>query len=101
MRNLDNARELSLLVGLGQWIALVGAGEATLRAERKLLQWCIPAGFVDPALEIVRRLELRRLARHQSQHRDLAPCQQTQRRKRSCPQGIIFEEVAVDVDLVE
>src|SRR6185437_1773246 len=66
--HLDDARELGRLLGNGERVAALTAGEAALRAERELLQRTEFRSGLDAALELILGFQRAGLAGHQSQH---------------------------------
>src|ERR1051326_8431888 len=64
-RGVDEQLELAALVVPREEVAARGRGEPALRAQREALDRHVPARLLDPAQELVLRLELRRLRRDQ------------------------------------
>jgi signal transduction histidine kinase len=65
--------QLAALVVPGEQVTFGDRGEAALRAERQPLERQLPCRLVDPAQQLVLRLQFATLGRNQSQHHDLAP----------------------------
>src|SRR6185312_557608 len=66
--DLDDQLQLAPLVLLGEDVALDGRGEAALAREAELLERRVARRLLDAALEVVLRLELAALRRHQAEH---------------------------------
>ncbi len=87
---------------LGQDIALLGRGKAALRRQAELLQRRVFRGCLDPALEIVLALDLAEFRGHQPEHDLLLPLgQEAQRLEAASALGVVFEEIAVDVEVAQ
>src|SRR3954454_25254583 len=61
----------------------------------------VPAGLLDPALELVLGLELALLGGHEAEHDDLAGRKEAQRLEAARAGVVPLHEEAVDVELVE
>src|SRR4051794_13333609 len=95
-RDLDDERELRLLLVDCQRIALDSGREAALPAETELLKRYVPGCFVDAALERVLTFEVRTLGRDQPEHDFLATARhEAQRREPARARVVIFEKVSV------
>src|SRR6202008_946916 len=79
LRHLDDARELRLLLGVPERIALSRAAEAALRAQRELLDRRDLRRLVDAPGELIRRFHARALARDQAEDHALRFGQKTER----------------------
>ena len=99
--HLDDVAELGPLFGLGQRVALDGAGESALGAEAQLLHRHELGRLADPAGQIVVVLQLRPFAGHQPQHHGLVRRYVTERGEVTRTLVVVLEEVGVDVELVE
>src|SRR5712675_307114 len=82
-RGVDDELQFAPLLAFGQQIAFERRRAAALRAERKILDRHVAAGFVDPAAEIVLRLERRELAAHQTENHRLASRNEAERFERA------------------
>src|SRR5687767_13467865 len=60
--NVDDQAELAPLIGFGQRIPMVGAGEAALRAQAQVLDRHVTRRLVDAPLQLVFRFQHRGLA---------------------------------------
>src|SRR3954468_19876982 len=100
-RGLDHQAELGDFPRDIHGVAADAAGETALRAQCELLQRRMLRCFVDPALELVLGFELAALGGDQAEDRDLALGEKTQRLETAGARAVVFEKVAVDVDLVE
>src|SRR3989442_11891150 len=89
--------ELRPLLVLGQHVALLGGGEAALRAQGELVDIDVLGRLVDAAPDGVLALERAALRRDEAEHHDLLPLrQETQGLEAAGPVGVVFEEIAVD-----
>src|SRR5487761_1416759 len=100
-RHLDDEADLGHFVVERDLVALDGAREAALRREGELVQGRIARRLVDAALQLVLALEPADFGGDEAEHDDLALGQEAQRTKIARARIVIFEEEAVDVDLVE
>src|SRR4029079_8749749 len=100
-RGLDHQAELGDLARDIHGVAADAAGETALRTQRELLQRSMLRSFVDPALELVLGFELAALGGDQAEHRDRALGEKTQRLESAGARAVVFEEVPVDINLVE
>src|SRR6185437_5842795 len=93
--------QLRHLVGNAYIVAFNRAREAALRAEGELIERTIFRRLLDPALQRVFGLERRELGGDEAEDDSLALRHETQRREIAGALVVIFEEIAVDIDLVE
>src|SRR5215475_5997342 len=75
----DDHFKLCPLLVFRQNIAFLARGEAALRAQGQLVDIDEPGRLVDTALDVVLRLQLAALGRHQPQHHHLALGHEAQR----------------------
>src|SRR6478672_11519417 len=101
VRGLDHQAELGDFPRDIHGVAADAAGETALRTQRELLQRRMLRRFVDPALELVLGFELAALGGDQAEDRDLALGEKAQRLEPAGARAVVFEKVAVDIDLVE
>src|SRR6187397_3226191 len=67
LRDLDDQPQLRPLVVFRQAVALDGRREAALRRQAELLERCVARRLLEPALQLVLRLQLAALRRHESE----------------------------------
>src|SRR5689334_1385445 len=97
--DLHDARELRLLLGMPERIALDRAGEAALRAERQLLERRMARRLLDLPQQLALLLYAGRFRGHQPERDPLASLRQARERLEAAgSRGIVLEEVAVHVD---
>src|SRR4051812_13537339 len=102
MRDLDDLAELRPLRVFGQDIAFLGRSEAALRRQAELVEGREFAGFVDPPLDFVLLLERAALRGDQAEDDAFSALrQEAERLEAAGPFGVVFEEIAVDVELAE
>src|SRR5262249_37224945 len=77
--DLDHVSELAPLLVLAHNVALLGAGEAALRAQVQAVEIDVAGRLLDPALDRVLRLERRKLAADEAEH-DVAVLRQEAQR---------------------
>jgi hypothetical protein len=87
--------ELAPLLILAQLDAADAAAESALRAQRKLIEGQIASCIVDAALEHIHRLELGTLGRDETEDRDFAFREETQRRQIARALAVVFEQKPV------
>src|SRR5262249_36227093 len=92
---------LAPLVLCGQDVALAATREATLWAQRQLVQMRPLGGAVDSALQSFGTLEISRLTRHESQRDNLPGRQEPQRGKVSGSFVIVLEKIPVHLNLIQ
>src|SRR4051812_21799220 len=68
LRGLDDQAELRPLLVLRQLVALDRRGEAALRGQAELLERRVLRRLLDATLQLVLRLELAALRRHEAEH---------------------------------
>src|SRR5258707_14535601 len=100
-RGLDHQTELGDFARDIHGVAADAAGETALRAQCELLQRRMLRRLVDAALELVLGFELAALGGDQAEHGDLALGKEAQWFETAGAGAVVFEEVAVDIDLVE
>src|SRR5712691_2857727 len=69
--DVDDHRELRPFLVLGQHVALLGRGEAALRAQGELVDIDVLGGLVDAAPDGVLSLECTAFRRDEADHHDL------------------------------
>src|SRR5262245_58998286 len=100
--DFDHFAHLGPLLLFGEDVALLGRGEAALRAERELFQRRVFRRLVDAALDVIFLLQRAALRGYQANHRDLVALrQEAQRLETAGTLGVVFEEIAVEVALAE
>src|SRR5262245_51372944 len=77
------------------------AGEAALGRDRELFQRHETCRRVDPPLEVVLVFEPRGLGRNETEYYGLALGQEPQRLEAAGTRTVIFEEIGVDIYLIE
>src|SRR3954468_15827588 len=100
-RRFDYQLELALLVVLGEQVADNVGREATLRADRELVERDEARGFVDPPLDLVDLFELRDLRADQAEHHDPALGDEAQRLKTARTRAVVFQQETIERQLVE
>src|SRR5690606_30465105 len=100
-RDLDDERELALLVVGREDVALGDAREAALRGEAQLLERDVSRRLVDAPLDLVLVLERSALRRDEAEHDLLAFRHEPQRLEAAGPLVVVLEEETVDIELVE
>ena len=95
-------RELRPLLVLGEHVALDGRGEAALRREAELLERRVLRGLLDAALQLVLRLELAALRRHEAEHDLLVALRQEAQRLEAARALVVpLHEEPVHLELVQ
>src|SRR5437870_5284062 len=100
-RGFDDEPELRRLRVARNDIAVHGARKAALRRQAKLVERDELRRLVDLALEIILRLQLIELCRNESKDYGLSFRDVTKRREIAGAGVVVFEEIAVDVEVVE
>src|SRR3954470_13298256 len=99
---LDDHAKLGPLFVLGQDIALLGRGEAALRGEAQLIDVDILRRLVDAPLDVVLLFQRTTLRGDEAEHDLLlALGHEAQRLETTGAIGVVFQEIAVDVDLAQ
>src|SRR5690606_28559804 len=99
VRDRDDLADLRPLLILGEHIALLGRGEAALRAQRQLIEADEDGSLVDALLDAADVLELAGLGGDQPEHDGLVAFgQEPQRLEPSGALTVVLQEVAVVVD---
>src|SRR5262245_30256575 len=102
LRQLDDHPQFRPLFIFRQHIAFFGRREPALRREAKLIERNVSGRFIDPALDIVFRLEPARFRSHEPQHElFLAFAKMAQRFKTASTLGIVFQEISIKVCIAE
>src|SRR6516162_7776566 len=97
---LHDHRKFRPLLALGEDVAFLGGRKAALRRKAELLHWCKSGCFIDAAPDIVLLLQRSALGGDEAEHDDLVSFrQETQRLESAGALGVVFEEIAVVVDL--
>src|SRR5215470_1992647 len=100
--DLDDHAKLRPLLLLGEDIAFLGRGKAALGREAQLLDIDVFGRFVDAALDRVLLLQCAALRGDEAEHHLLLPLgHEPQRPEAAGAVGVVFEEIAVDIDLAE
>src|SRR5215469_1375169 len=98
----DDHAQFRPLLFLGQDVAFLGRSEAALWREAELLERSEFARFFDAALDIVLLLERAALGGDEAKYDDLVALgQETQRLEAAGALGVVFEKIAVVVDLAQ
>src|ERR1700687_1969276 len=100
-RALDAEADFRRLILDRDLIARRGAGEAALRAYRELVEADIFRGLVDALFEQLLGFELGEFGGDESQHDGLVFGHQAQRLESAGARSVVFEEVGIDVYLIE
>src|SRR3954452_482627 len=101
-RDLDDQRELRLLLVDRQRVTVDRGGEAALRAKTELLERDEPGRLVDPTLQRVLAFEAGPLARNQPEHDPLAAARhKAQRREPARARIVVFEKEPVHRQFAE
>src|SRR5208282_5231254 len=102
VRELDDHPQFRPLLVLGERIAFFRRGKSALRRQAKLIQRGKFGRLVDTALDVVLLFQLAALGGDKTQHDDLVALrQEPQRLEAARARGIVFEEIAVVVQLIE
>src|ERR1700681_1293789 len=100
-RSLDDQAHLRCLRLTRDLITMHGARKATLRRQTELVKRQHFSCLVDFSLQRVLGLELAKLGRDQAQNDGLPRRHEAQRRKIARAGIVVFEEIPVDLELVE
>src|SRR5438105_4889795 len=100
-RSLDDQAQLRCLRLTRDLIAMHGARKAALRRQTELVERQHLRGLVDFSLQRVLGLELAELGRDQAENDGLPGRHEAQRRKIAAAGIVVFEEIPVDLELVE
>src|SRR6187431_3203391 len=99
---LDDLAHLGPLLVLGEDIAFLGRGEAALRRQAELLERSELRRFLDALLDVALVLERAALGGYQAEHDLLVTLgQEAQRLEAAGALGVVFQEIAVVIDLSE
>ena len=100
--DLDHHAQLRPLLLLGEHVAFFGGSKAALRREAELIEGGEFGRLVDAALDVVLLFQLDGFCRDQPEHDDLVALgQKAQRLKTAGARAVVFEEIAVVVQLAE
>src|SRR5580704_2945438 len=100
--DLDHHPQLRPLLLLGEHVALFGGSKAALRRETELIEGGELGRLVDAAFDVVLLFQLAGFCRDQPEHNDLVALgQEAQRLETAGARGVVFEEIAVVVQLPE
>ena len=100
-RCLGHEFQLRDLVADRHGVAADAGGEAALRRQSKLVERRVARRLFDAPFQLVLGFHLRTFGRDETKHGGLAFGQEAQRRKAAGARRIVFQEIAVDGDVVE